>query len=300
MSIVCKNLTYRHGHSALALFSNLDFTICPGTINAILGPNGSGKTTLIKLMSGIRNPVQGTITIGTLGSPHQTDVRHTVATTFDKDGLYARLTGWENLFFFGRLYGLSKRHVKTQAEGWLSRWELSAVMKTPISTWSKGMRQKLALIRSLLADASVLIFDESWTGLSEDARGEFLSHLTTCAKQGKTILFSSHDLTEVVHFAQHLYVLHQGRLLFEGPTEKILSPRLLISFEPGCTLPDADDLKLPYPAYLENSQLIIPSISETEVADIIKYIVNTGYRIFTVQYEKGLESNLKRLLETEE
>lgn len=191
---------------------DVSFSVEPGTILGLLGPNGAGKTTLIRMIAGTLRPSSGSIIIAghhMAKEPQQCKLQ--VGVLFPDGGLAERLTDVENVALFGRLYGLSEVEAVARAKALLTQLGLEPTRRF-VETFSKGMRQKVALARALVHDPAVVVLDEPTSGLdvvSAAALEDLVLHLKT---EGKAVLLSSHNLSQVEHLCDRVAVLNHGRL----------------------------------------------------------------------------------------
>ncbi len=203
---------------------NVSFLVRPGEIVSLLGPNGSGKTTAIKILSSLITPTEGNAAIAgfdTKGKSLQSraQIGYCMA---EERSFYFRLTGRQNLRFFGRLRGLSHaavdRDIK-RLEPILRHGDLDG----RFMTYSTGMKQKLSLFRALIGNAPVLLLDEPTRGLDPHSTKMFLDELRAYARdRGTAILLASHDLDAVDRVSDRLLFLHRGRLLADDTPDEVL------------------------------------------------------------------------------
>ena len=192
---------------------DLDLELAPGEVFALLGPNGAGKTTTVRLLTALIEPSTGTAEldgIDVAGDPHQ--VRRRVGLLTETPSLYERLTAAENLDFFGRLHGLAPALRARRIADLLELFDLTSRRNDRTATFSKGMKQKLAIARALLHEPRVLFLDEPTSGLDPEAAHVVREAMATLKLQGRTIVLASHNLDEVERLADRVAFL-QGRLL---------------------------------------------------------------------------------------
>ena len=182
-----------------------------GEVFGLLGPNGAGKSTLIRLLLGFLHPTQGRARVAGHDCLHESlEVRRHVAYLPGDPRLFRHMNGWKVARFFGEIRGSwSAAAVEAMAE----RLELD--MSRRVASMSTGMRQKLALLVTLLSDAEILILDEPTSNLDPTARREVLQLVREARQSGKTVLFSSHVLNEVEQVCQRVAILRSGKLAYE-------------------------------------------------------------------------------------
>ncbi len=215
--IEAANLTKRYG-SVLAI-SQLTFTVRPGQVTGFLGPNGAGKSTAMRLMLGLERPTDGSVTIG--GRPYGTIRRplYDVGAVLDVRACHGGRSAYHHLLCLAQADGIGRRRVAEVLE----LVGLSGVARRRARTFSLGMSQRLGLAAALLGDPSVLICDEPMNGLDAEGIAWIRALLRLLAGEGRTVLVSSHLMSEMASLADHLIVIGQGRLLADASTAEILS-----------------------------------------------------------------------------
>jgi ABC-2 type transport system ATP-binding protein len=191
----------------------LDLELAPAEVFAFLGPNGAGKTTTVRLLTALIGPSEGTATvdgIDVVADPHE--VRRRIGLLTETPSLYERLTAEENLDFFGRLHRLSPAVRARRIDELLDLFDLGDRRKDRTATFSKGMKQKLAIARALLHEPKVLFLDEPTSGLDPEAAHIVREAMVTLKRQGRTIVLASHNLDEVERLADRVGFV-RGRLL---------------------------------------------------------------------------------------
>jgi len=205
----------------------LSLSVSPGQVVALLGPNGAGKTTTVRMLAGILAPTSGRAMVGGLDvtiSPQQ--VRRQVGMLTEVPGLYLRMQAMEYLDFFGQLYGLSAPQRRARAAALLSRFEMADAVDKRLSEYSKGMRQKLALIRAMLHDPSVLLLDEPTSAMDPQSARLVHDAITGLKSDQRTIVICTHNLAEAEALADRIAIIRRGRIVAEG-TAAALKSRLL-------------------------------------------------------------------------
>jgi ABC-2 type transport system ATP-binding protein len=179
---------------------NVSFTVSPGEVFGLLGPNGAGKTTTVRMLTGLLRSTSGTASVADVELPLKDDgvaLRSRVGLLTESPGLYDRLTALENLRFYMRLHSLKESDCWKSTETLLERFELASRVHEPVGGFSKGMRQKLAIVRTLLHQPQVLFFDEPTSGLDPLSAKVVREVIAEQAAQGKTVVLCSHNLPEV-------------------------------------------------------------------------------------------------------
>jgi len=203
----------------------VNFSVDSGEIFGYLGPNGSGKTTTIKMLLGLIFPTSGTMKIlgrEDIGAP---DLRRRIG--YLPEGAYYPefLKGEEILRFYGKLYGLGGKDLESRINHVLDAVRMEYARKRLLRGYSKGMRQRIGLAQALLSDPDILILDEPTTGLDPLARKEMRDILATLRDQGKTLLVSSHELSEVELISNRVAILYRGELQVSGTLDELLTDR---------------------------------------------------------------------------
>lgn len=194
----------------------INLTINPGTLFALVGPNGAGKTTLLRLLSTLLLPDEGEVRIhGYSSLTDASKIRERVAFTMGHEGgFYWRLTARENLEFFATLYDLNRSETKRKIEEASQLFGMEEYLDRSYQTLSTGMRQRVALARSFLNGATLLLADEPTKSLDPLARKELRVLFQKLATEhGKTVVLATHDLNEASEIADQIGILHQGRLV---------------------------------------------------------------------------------------
>ncbi len=216
----------------------LDLEVRAGEFLALLGPNGAGKTTLLRILASLSRPTAGEVRIGGYRLPHQAAaVRRRLGVVSHQPLLYGDLSAEENLRFYARLYGLG--NSAERIEQVLDLVGLGARRRDLVRTYSRGMQQRLAIARALLHDPEVLLLDEPYTGLDQDASAMLDSVLRQVAAQGRTVVMTSHDLSRAAALATRFAVLSRGRIVASVAREQIADGQLLAFYRQAVEAPPA-------------------------------------------------------------
>lgn len=206
---------------ALAL-DNLDLTVQQGEIFGLLGPNGSGKTTTIKLLLGLLFPSRGSIKI--FGhSPRHVGNKQRIGFLPEESYLYPYHNAEEALFFYGRLFGLSREVCYKRVEELLQMVGLFKIRKRPIKEYSKGMARRIGLAQALINDPELVFLDEPTSGLDPIATREVKDLILQLKKHGKTVVLSSHLLADVEDICDRIAILYGGKIRAHGLVNDLLS-----------------------------------------------------------------------------
>lgn len=209
------------GRKTVAL-DNLNLSVNEGEIFGLLGPNGAGKTTTIKILMGIHFATSGTATImgRPLGDRH---VKSRIGFLPENPYFYDYLKGWEFLDFYGQLYGIDKKKRRAKVEELLALVGLTQAANIPLRGYSKGMNQRIGLAQALMNDPDIVFLDEPQSGLDPLGRKEVRDLILGLRKQGKTVFFSSHILSDAEMICDRVAILFKGRLRSVGRLSDLLS-----------------------------------------------------------------------------
>jgi ABC-2 type transport system ATP-binding protein len=219
--------------------NDVTMTIGPG-VTGLLGPNGAGKSTLIHMISGFLEPSRGELTVGGVPSWHNPDVYRTVGLVPERDSVYAFLTGADFVRATARLHQLAE--VDGAAQRVIDMVDMADAADRPISTYSKGMRQRIKVAAALVHDPGVLLLDEPFNGMDPRQRLHMMDLLDKLGAEGRTILFSSHILEEVERLSGTIQVVVAGRLAASGDFRAIR--RLMTSRPHVFGVRSSDDRRL--------------------------------------------------------
>jgi sodium transport system ATP-binding protein len=196
---------------------HVSFHCRPGEIFGLLGANGAGKTTTLRMLATILTPSEGTaIVAGHDVRKEAQEVRSSVGFLSTATALYGRLTAQEMVEYFGRLHGLDESTLDARIDTLFSRLEMNDYRDRRCDKLSTGMKQKVSIARTLVHDPSVMIFDEPTVGLDVMAARTIIGFIRECRDQGKTVIFSTHVMSEVEKLCDHIGIIHNGKLLAEG------------------------------------------------------------------------------------
>ncbi|UCG48941.1 MAG: ABC transporter ATP-binding protein [Phycisphaerales bacterium] len=222
--IETRNLTKIYGN--LTAVADLNLKIEAGDIFGFIGPNGAGKTTTMRILVTLLEPTRGQAFVNGLDVRKKGKrVRRIVGYMPDFMGVYDDLKVFEYLEFFAAAFGIEPKKRKSIVEGVLELTDLQSRQNATVDSLSRGMQQRLGLARVLIHDPKVLILDEPASGLDPRARIEIRELLRELRRMGKTIMVSSHILSELEEICDHVGIIEHGRLIFSGTLEEI-RPRL--------------------------------------------------------------------------
>ena len=196
---------------------DLSFSCQPGRVFSLLGPNGAGKTTTLRMIATLIAPTSGQIQINGINALSQPqEARKHIGFLTGSTGLYARLTPIEVIDYYADLYGVEKAAREQRKEELFSLLHMQDFLHKRIGKLSTGMKQKVSICRTMIHDPSVVIFDEPTSGLDVITAENIIKLIRSCKDQGKTVIFSSHIMSEVDLLCDDLAIIHQGTLKYNG------------------------------------------------------------------------------------
>lgn len=214
VSNLCKNFGRRK------VLNDISFELKKGEFLSLFGPNGAGKTTLIKILATLLLPSSGTILIDGVNLRKESlKAREKIGLISHTSFLYGDLSAYENLVFYGRMYGVSD--LKTKVSELLDRVELTHRKFDLVRTFSRGMLQRLAITRALLANPEILLLDEPHSGLDPHAAEIFDTVLKDLREKGHTLIMSTHNLPRGLELATSVTILSEGKIVFSAKKETL-------------------------------------------------------------------------------
>ncbi len=224
-------------YTGIPVVSDVSFTAAAGEVTGYLGPNGSGKSTTLKMITGLIEPSEGEILFQ--GAPiGRNKIAHKQRLGYvpEEPHLYPHLTGAEYLEMVGQLRGLPEKVVANKTDGFLRLLGLHGDRYVPISSYSKGMRQKILLAAALLHNPDLILLDEPFSGLDVNSALVLRGLIRELAGRGKVVLFSSHELDTVERVSSRIVILHKGRVVANDSIEHLRTLMSLPTLE-GIFLP---------------------------------------------------------------
>ncbi len=194
----------------------------PGQVLALLGQNGAGKTTTVRMLTSVLAPTRGWARIAgydVVAEPER--VRSSVGVLTEQHGLYLRMSGMEYLDFFGRIFRLDPAARRKRSQGWMEYFGLAEVGRRSIGQYSKGMRQKLALARTLLHEPPVLLLDEPTSAMDPESAQLVRQAIASLRSEQRTIIICTHNLVEADMLADKIAIIYRGRILTSGTLEEL-------------------------------------------------------------------------------
>lgn len=205
---------------------NVSFECQPGRIYSLLGPNGAGKTTTLRMLSTIFQPTSGSIIIGGIDAiKDPQEARKKIGFLTGSAGLYGRLTPNELIQYFGDLYGVDRTTFEQRKKHLFDLMDMNEFANKRIAKLSTGMKQKVSIARTMIHDPEVVVFDEPTSGLDVITSENIIRLIKDCKDQGKTVIFSSHIMSEVDLLSDDIGIIHKGQMLFNGTKEEFVANR---------------------------------------------------------------------------
>ncbi|WP_404427413.1 ABC transporter ATP-binding protein [Ureibacillus chungkukjangi] len=212
----------RKNYGSKTVLNGVSLEVKRGEIIGYIGPNGAGKSTTIKILLGIESDYSGEVKIfGQDISTENMEYKRKIGYVPEIAELYDNLTGYEYLTFIGELYGLDSDFADFKAKRLMDLFGIGEVYHSRIASYSKGMRQKILIISSLLHNPEILFFDEPINGLDANSVMIFKEIMTQLAAQGKTIFYSSHIMDVVEKISSRIILLHDGKIAADGTFEEL-------------------------------------------------------------------------------
>lgn len=211
-----KNLTkkFKGKKGDVLAVDNISFSASKGEIFGLLGPNGAGKTTTIRLIATTLAPTGGTAVVGGFDiHKHPAEVRRQIGVLTTDIGVYDRFSGRENLRYYGHLYGLEGQDLENRIDELIKLLDMSDFTAKRAGKYSTGMKQKLAIARSVIHDPKVIIFDEPTSGLDVIASQTVIAFMHRMKELGKLVVLSTHQMPDAERLCDRIAIIHQGKLI---------------------------------------------------------------------------------------
>ena len=292
-AIQTENLSRSFG--TVKAVDGLSINVPTGSVFGFLGPNGSGKTTTIRLLLGLLEAEQGGAKVLGFDTRTQADeIRLRCGALLEHPGLYERLTAEDNLNFYGRIWHLSKSDLESRVKSLLSDMGLWDRRHEQVGKWSRGMKQKLAIARTLLHHPKLIFLDEPTAGLDPIASAALHEDLSNLAqREGVTIFLTTHNLSEAEKLCQDVGVIRNGKLLAVGTLDRLREqaggPRVDISGTnfSAEALDQIRKTEQVIDVHPEIGKLVIHLKQASEVAPLINILVHAGARIEEVRKDNA-------------
>jgi ABC-2 type transport system ATP-binding protein len=285
---------------------DLTLKVPTSVVFGFLGPNGAGKTTTVRMLAGLLPPSSGTGVVAGCSLTGNLDrLRRRIGFLTESPGLYEQLTAWQNLLFFARLYGLSEKNAQSQIGKYLKLLECWEDRHKPVGTFSKGMRQKTAIVRALVHEPEILFLDEPSSGLDPSTARFFRDFVKSLRASGRTIFLTTHNLAEAEDVCDYIAIM-KTRLILEGSQSQIRSELsgnvVTIRFcaSAGPWLPIVQQLEYAEQVIAAESTLRVNLANpQRDTPRLVRALVEAGADLYAVEpARKSLEEIYLELLDS--
>jgi len=285
---------------------HLTFDVKPGEVLGLLGPNGAGKTTTTRMLACLIRPSSGEAEIGgfKVGEADE-EIRHSIGITTEVPGLYERLSAARNLEFFAELYGVG--HISQQVEKYLRLLDLWDRRNDRTGSFSKGMKQKLALARALLHEPKILLLDEPTSGLDPQGTLGVREFILQLKSEGRTILLCTHNLDEAQRLCDRIAILKTRLIAIDTPNalrQRLFGKRVVIKVRRAGDQYIEAVRRLPFVRNVENDEsnlFVQVDDPESQNPVLVRTLVNAGAEIQSVvEEQRSLSDIYMRLIDESE
>ncbi|MFZ3384376.1 MAG: ABC transporter ATP-binding protein [Candidatus Methanoperedens sp.] len=283
----------RKEYGSFTAVESLDFEVGKGEIFGIVGPNGAGKTTTLKMLSGLIIPSRGSITIQGLDlGKNPRKIKQKLGFLPEESPLYEGMTAIDYLMFFAEIYGIEKEKASAHIRELLEALKLDARDKK-IGEMSKGMQRKVAIARALINDPEYLILDEMTSGLDPTTSKYLSDFVLELKKQGKTIIFSAHNLYQVESICDHVLIMNRGKEVSKGTMPQIRKMCGAVEYSIEFNVKDSFD----FAARKNNGNFITKTHDLDEFNNITGWVAKHNGKIINIKtVETSLEDIFLKLM----
>lgn len=270
----------------------ITFTVESGEVFGLLGPNGAGKTTTVRLLNGILPPSAGTARVFGMDPASQGDsIRRKTGVLTETPALYERLSARENLEFFATLQAIPESDMIRRVDEMLEFFELASRARDKVETFSKGMKQRLALARALIHKPPLLFLDEPTSGLDPEAAQQVNDLIASLSRtDGQTVVLATHNLFEAQRLCDRVAILNKGRILALGSLKELARKMWPVTWvditfhvkPKGDPVGRLKSLRGVIQASVEDDALSVRVENEDVIPDVVRYLVDGGESILRV------------------
>lgn len=302
--IEVENLTKKFGD--ITAVDGLTFSVAEGEVFGLLGPNGAGKTTTIRMLCCLISSTSGEARIAGYQIGNGADslaIRRLIGLVPDNVGLYEELSAYDNLNYYGKLYEVANQERRDKIEYFLRMMDLWEKKDQPVSDFSKGMKQKVAICRALIHDPRLLFFDEPTVNLDPESSKVVREFILKLKQEGKTILINTHNLDEAQRICDRIGILNTRLLVVNTPEElekTVWGSKTVIQVEEvnDRILAAARELE-PKDLNVEENKIILALTDpEKENPDFVRAVVSAGGRVqYVTELNPGLEETYLKVIQ---
>ncbi len=259
---------------------DISLTAERGQIFGLLGPNGAGKTTLIRMITGIFYPDEGQIIFDGKKFDPINDVAH-IGYMPEERGLYKKMKIGEQAMYLAQLKGLSKNDALAKIKQWFIKLEMESWWNKKVEDLSKGMSQKLQFVTTVLHDPKLIILDEPFSGLDPVNSNLIKDEIFNLAKNGATVIFSTHRMEQVEEICDHITLVNKGKKILDGTVKQVKQDFKQNLFSIGADgLPQSVNGQSPFELINSKGQLHVVKIKEScKPNDVLQYLLQQGSQI---------------------
>lgn len=273
---------------------DLNLNVQAGELVALLGPNGAGKTTTVRMLGAILRPTHGTARVNGYDVVAQAqEVRHAIGMLTEQPGLYLRMTGLEYLTFFGQIYGLSDAETRRRGVALFEQFAMAGEEKRRLGEYSKGMQQKVGLIRAMLHDPAVLLLDEPTSAMDPHSARLVRDAIRGLRDEKRTIVLCTHNLAEAEALADRIAIVKKGTIVAQGTVRELKAALLgepLVQVRLDRPLAGQLDGVVTVERVVENVVYYRTAVPETTNPRVIRHLTEQGVGIISlVEVERSLE-----------
>lgn len=274
---VCKSI------DSNSILKDINFSIKEGNVFALLGPNGAGKTTTIRLITGLLKATSGEIEI--FGKKASQDVRQFIGVQNDCN-LYERLTVKQNLIFWGELYGMDKAKMNQKIKELTYIFKLEEKLNSKVSTLSKGMRQKVLIMRAVMHEPKLLILDEPTSGLDPQMIEDVIQYLKSLVKKDQTsVIMATHQLEGLESIVDDIAIINSGKVLLSGNSDELINkkwPKYIYEIDTDDNKKALDVCSKYGHSYIENEKVFTECNQKNDISDISKDLFHNDLNIYGI------------------